>query len=63
VLVEFDGEFIKSEVVASDAEEPARVSMRVRDMGWTPYRVRFDESQSAWIVSTFDWSTRTRRAE
>ena len=54
VLVEFGREIIKSEIVASDAEEPARVSMKVRDKGWTPYRVRFDDTQAAWIVSSFD---------
>jgi hypothetical protein len=54
VLVEFGREIIKSEIVASDAEEPARISMKVRDKGWTPYRVRFDDSQAAWIVSSFD---------
>ena len=54
VLIELGGRFIKSDIVASDAEEPARVSMKARDKGWSPYRVRFDDSQAAWIVSTFD---------
>jgi hypothetical protein len=56
VLIERGGHIIKSEIVASDNEEPARISMRMRDKGWAPYRVRFDEGQSAWVVSTFDWS-------
>ena len=54
VLIELGGRFIKSDIVASDAEEPARVSMKARDKGWSPYRVRFDDIQAAWIVSTFD---------
>ena len=56
VLIELGGQIVKSEIVASDAEEPARVSMRARDKGWAPYRVRFDEMQAAWIVSSFDRS-------
>jgi hypothetical protein len=28
--------------------------MKARDKGWSPYRVRFDDNQAAWIVSTFD---------
>jgi hypothetical protein len=64
VLVELGGRTVRSQIVASDAEEPARVSMRVRDKGWSPYRVRFDDSQAAWVVSTFDWSNPpTKRVE
>jgi hypothetical protein len=52
VMVEVDGRAVKSPIVASVAEAPAQVSMRVRQEGWEPYRVRFDESQAAWIVSS-----------
>ena len=31
VLIERGGHIIKSEIVASDNEEPARISMRMRD--------------------------------
>jgi len=31
VLIELGGRFIKADIVASDAEEPARVSMQARD--------------------------------
>ena len=54
VLIEHGRQIIKSQIVASDAEDPAQVSMRLRDKGWAPYKVRFDDGQSAWIVSTFD---------
>lgn len=60
VLIELGGQFIKSQIVAPDTEDPAQISMRVRDHGWAPYRVRFDQDQSAWIVSTFDWSNPPR---
>ena len=54
VLIELDGRFINADIVASEAEDPARVSMQARDKGWSPYRVRFDDLQAAWIVSSFD---------
>ena len=37
-----------------DAEQPADVAMKLRDKGWSPYRVRFDDGQAAWIVSSLD---------
>ena len=54
VFIELGGEFIKADIVASDSEDPAHISLRVRDKGWSPYRVRFDDLQAAWIVSSFD---------
>jgi len=51
-MIELDGKLIKSHVFASEGEPPVEVSLRVRDKGWVPYRVRFDKSQAAWIVST-----------
>jgi len=54
VLVEFGGQVMKADTFASDSEEPAQISMRLRDLGWSPYRVRFDTHQAAWIVSSFE---------
>jgi hypothetical protein len=51
VLVELDGRTLKSRILASVAEEPAEISLRARQEGWLPFRVRFDETQSAWVVS------------
>jgi hypothetical protein len=53
-MIEKDGRLIKSHIFASEVEQPAEVSMRVREKGWVPYRVRFDEIQAAWIVSSLD---------
>jgi hypothetical protein len=52
IMIELDGHLIKSHVLASEAEQPAEVSIKIREKGWLPYRVRFDESQAAWIVSS-----------
>jgi hypothetical protein len=54
VLIELGRQTIKTEIQASDGEAPAHVSMWARDKGWLPYRVRFDQGQEAWIVSSFD---------
>jgi hypothetical protein len=52
ILIELGGEVIKSEAFASDAEQPAEVAIKIREQGWSPYRVRFDDTKAAWIVSS-----------
>ena len=52
VMIELEGKLIKSRIFACEAEQPAEVSIKIREMGWLPYRVRFDEGQPAWIVSS-----------
>ena len=51
ILIEFAGRVIKADISASPAEQPADVAIKLRERGWNPYRVRFDEAQAAWIVS------------
>jgi hypothetical protein len=53
-MIELEGQLIKSRVFASEAEQPAEISIKVRERGWLPYRVRFDQSKPAWIVSSLD---------
>jgi hypothetical protein len=55
ILVEFAGQMIRSDLFASDAEKPADIAIKIRDKGWKPYRVRFDDGHSAWIVSSLEW--------
>ena len=55
ILVEFEGQVVKSELFASDAEQPADISMKIREGGWKPFRVRFDATNSAWVVSTLEY--------
>jgi hypothetical protein len=50
ILIDLDGQLIKSALFASRAEEPVTISMMMREKGWKPIRVRFDEQQFAWIV-------------
>ena len=44
--------------VAAEADA-ADVSMRLRERGWTAYRLRLEAEQHAWVATTIDW---TRRA-
>ena len=51
VLIEFSGQVIKSDIVASFADQPADVAIKLREHGWAPYRVRFDDAKAAWVAS------------
>jgi hypothetical protein len=62
ILVEADGRIASTELFASARDLPANITIRIRDVGWKPYRVRFDEMQTAWIVSAMDWHPTVRRA-
>ena len=57
IFVELQGQVVKSDLFASVIEEPADISMRIRDVGLgIPFRVRFDNTRSAWVVSTLEYS-------
>jgi hypothetical protein len=62
ILIEADGRIARSELFASDKDMPADITIKIRDVGWKPYRIRFDEVQTAWIVSAIDWLPTVRRA-
>jgi hypothetical protein len=38
-----------------EAADAADVSMRLRERGWTPYRLRLEREQHAWIAVVIDW--------
>ena len=57
IFVELHGQVVKSDLFASEIEEPADISMKIREVGLgNPFRVRFDDSKSAWVVSTLEYS-------
>ena len=60
VVVELDGKITKSQISAFAADEPAEISIRVRQEGWFPFRVRFDAAQTVWIVSALGVQPSTR---
>ena len=34
---------------------PVEVSLRLREKGWTAYKIRFDHSAFVWIATVIDW--------
>jgi hypothetical protein len=38
-----------------ETADAADVSIRLRERGWTPYRLRLDREQHAWIAVLIDW--------
>jgi hypothetical protein len=38
-----------------ETADAADVSIRLRERGWTPYRLRLDPEQHAWIAVLIDW--------
>jgi hypothetical protein len=43
--------------VSAEADA-ADVSMRLRERGWTAYRLRLEAEQHAWVASVIDWTKR-----
>ena len=62
ILIEADGRTAPSALFASAADLPSDVTIRIREVGWQPYRARFDETQIAWIVSAIDRRPDPKRA-
>ncbi|HEX5508540.1 MAG TPA: hypothetical protein VFX37_08545 [Pseudolabrys sp.] len=38
-----------------ESADAADVSMRLRERGWAPYRLRLERDQHAWIAIVIDW--------
>jgi hypothetical protein len=57
VLIESAGNRKRAGFSAAAGEQPFRITMKLREKGWNPYRVRFDAGAEAWIVSVIDWKT------
>ena len=36
--------------------DAADVSMRLRERGWTAYRLRLEAEQHAWVATVIDWA-------
>jgi hypothetical protein len=57
VLIETAGARKRAGFSAAAGEEPPQITMKLREKGWTPYRVRFDAAAEAWVVSVIDWQS------
>ena len=38
-----------------ESADAADVSMRLRERGWTPYALRLEREQHAWVALVMDW--------
>lgn len=62
IFIETQGTITPTDLFGSAVEQPTDITIKTREMGWKPFRARFDEAQLAWIVSAIDWYPRARRA-
>lgn len=37
------------------AADAADVSVRLRERGWAPYRLRLDRERDCWVAAVIDW--------
>jgi hypothetical protein len=55
VLIESRNGRAPSGFSASPSAQPFEISLTIREMGWTAYRVQFDPTATAWIARVIDW--------
>ena len=51
VLIEMNLQRLPAGIDAPSRAKPADVSLALRERGWTPYRIWFDEGEEAWIAA------------
>jgi len=39
----------------AESADAADVSMRLRERGWTPFALRIEPEQNAWVALVMDW--------
>jgi hypothetical protein len=55
VLIEKHQVRVPSGFSALPSAQPFEISLALREMGWTAYRVQFDVAAAAWIAKVIDW--------
>jgi hypothetical protein len=46
---------LKAPLTVPESSSATDVSLRLREIGWMPYKIRFDPEQRAWIAVVIDW--------
>jgi hypothetical protein len=55
VLVEtYQGQF-PAGLYAPPTAQPVEVALALREKGWAPYRIRFDQEADVWVATVIDW--------
>jgi hypothetical protein len=55
VFVETSRGRVSAGFTVPEAADSADVSMALRRLGWSPYRLRLEAEQHAWIAVVIDW--------
>ncbi|HEU4661814.1 MAG TPA: hypothetical protein VFS63_14255 [Pseudolabrys sp.] len=55
VFVETPKGRVNAGFTVPESADAADVSMRLRERGWAPYRLRLEKDQRAWIAVVIDW--------
>jgi hypothetical protein len=55
VLVETYQGRSPSGVYASPTARPVEVTLALREKGWVPYRVWFEQQEDLWVAKVIDW--------
>src|SRR5262245_64216164 len=60
VFVETSRGRVSAGFTLPEAADAADVSMALRRQGWSPYRLRLEAEQHAWIAIVIDWTKAAR---
>ncbi len=60
VLVDVNGRRVATGLRAVATEKPVVVALRLRERGWDPYKVSFDDAGGAWIALVFERAHKLR---
>jgi hypothetical protein len=55
VLIETRKGRIKAPFTVPESAGAVDVSLRLREVGWTPYKIYFDPETKVWIAIVIDW--------
>jgi hypothetical protein len=53
VFLDIQGKRIPAGFRAPSTEKPVMIALRLRELGWDPYRVTFDALAGAWVAHAF----------
>jgi hypothetical protein len=62
VLVEVNGRRVATGLRAAATEKPVVIALQLRDRGWDPYKISFDEDGGAWTALVFEAKDQKLRA-
>jgi hypothetical protein len=58
VMVDTGRRRVRAGFSAPAAEEPALISLRLREKGWSAYSIGFDPEATVWVAKIIDFKTK-----